>query len=1553
MKSLSGQAVMKRRPAPSAAPPPIPSDDLEWATVSDSRGKELQGVKTVSFDEDASALFATHKNGAVLKWDWRLGKFETFIPEDKDKNDMIHAVLCVGSVLWVSSGKGKIILYDTETRKVLTKVVGHTAEIFCMVKVSGAADARVITGSIDFVVKVWDEDAMLVSHSAHHHGAILCAIQWRSESDEDPPQIWTGSNDGSVFRWNDGDRNGKVDKEEGTTLRHSTSEAVTCLEQVDGYVWAGTERGKLVIFDPVEEDPVCEIPAHKERISSVRAMGRAAWSAGSDKVIFGWSSKTLPVRPKLLYKVDAEIGYVKNMVRISWAVWVFHSKGLAIYASKSTLEEANDRAGALTEEGHRLSERIKSLEDDVLHHMEVRDSLEHQLRTMSQRQEKAKADLAEAKERCGELEADLERATKDGEEAELRHGESLRGKEIEAEQAIQEAQQSEKERQEELAGLRAKAEEEAALALEREKAAEEERARLMGEAEKRASELEELRSELGAARSELDAERKAKDAEVSGLKGEMEAERKARDAEMEELRGRLEAQAESRKRDREAEVSRLKDEMEAERKAKDAEMEAERKARDAEMEAERKARDAEMEELRGRLEAQAESGRRDREAEVSRLKDEMGAEVEAERKAKDAEMEDMRRKLESALDAERRERQGEAEGLRGKIKEYEELMRSSEGENRELLRARDDEKRGLEEQLASAVRGREEAEAENSGLRDQVERSSKELEMLRGESKGLGERATALESELSTREEALASRVAEISDLQRQHEALQETSTRALDDALSKSREEMEGMKRAMQGEIEGLRQKLSEVSESRDDAARESEGRLQEARDGLSALEESLKQSEEGSSKLREENARLEEEVQNLRTNHAKTLLLAGSKHQELLARSRKEMEEKSQDYERQLEAKEAEIRDLQAKHSETQGEYEERMRELEQAQETKQHELEGSINKLEEDLEDARDECERQRQDAEQMQREHEELLSAKEKSHSDEVLQLESKINECEHLFHDQQEDLIQKQLEHERKLSEEREAFESKLSAERQEHEENLIAEREERARMQDEYENQLGTEREERAKVQEEFEKLQDTTHHLEEELGSIQAGFDQAEAKIREYQNMVNSLRDIHEEQTKIADGKHEEEKARLRHEIEDLREGAEQIKSQHEAAMRRQEDAFEEEKQTMARKHGAQTQELVAKMEEQGRAFDAKKRQILEHYKTEIENLTRSSKEVEQKLLLHIQTIEGVKRTLEADLSKTRDELQRQTHKGEVLGSKVESLLQRNEELEETEREHASEKERIFMELEDLRSLVESTRGANPLAYANMFHPDGVDVALYMRTLKQDIFNTISELGKEVGALKHEVDVRDKTIVSLEDQVKASEEALEKKRKKKRKWKMAYLRLSATNAEEVNGLQGQLQQTREELMNQQVMYKKVQQALRQAAHQLQHAKGLEGALDQAQGEYAQLLTKLSSVRQQAERDGRESRATISKLQAELDAKTRMFEQTMSEMNQEVSALAQIKRQQEQRQAAQEAARKLEEEARLARRRKAQQQQEEAPASPPFQERERYSGFVC
>ena len=173
----------------------------------------------------------------------------------------------------------------------------------------------------------------------------------------------------------------------------------------------------------------------------------------------------------------------------------------------------------------------------------------------------------------------------------------------------------------------------------------------------------------------------------------------------------------------------------------------------------------------------------------------------------------------------------------------------------------------------------------------------------------------------------------------------------------------------------------------------------------------------------------------------------------------------------------------------------------------------------------------------------------------------------------------------------------------------------------------------------------------------------------------------------------------------------------------------------------------------------------------------------------------------------------------------------------------------------------------------------------------------------------------------------------------------------MAYLRLSASQTEEINGLQTQLQHANEQSQNQQISYKKTQQALRQAAQQLQHAKGLEGALDQAQEEYSNLLTKLSSVRQQAESEKRESQGIIKELRSEIIAKTRVFEQAMSEMNQEVNDLKKIKRQKEEQQAAYQTARRLEKEAR-ARREKERLETKESPA-PAYKEPERYSGFVC
>ena len=104
MNSLSGAAVLNRRKGASRVePPPIVEDALQWATISSGKSKELAEIKTVCYDPETKNVFATHKSGAVLLWDWKAGRFETFLAADKDRNDLIHAVLGVGNSLWVSS----------------------------------------------------------------------------------------------------------------------------------------------------------------------------------------------------------------------------------------------------------------------------------------------------------------------------------------------------------------------------------------------------------------------------------------------------------------------------------------------------------------------------------------------------------------------------------------------------------------------------------------------------------------------------------------------------------------------------------------------------------------------------------------------------------------------------------------------------------------------------------------------------------------------------------------------------------------------------------------------------------------------------------------------------------------------------------------------------------------------------------------------------------------------------------------------------------------------------------------------------------------------------------------------------------------------------------------------------------------------------------------------------------------------------------------------------------------------------------------------------------
>ena len=1485
MNSLSGSAVLNRRKGTNVdEATPVLEDSLQWATIANSKSADLGAIKTVSYDPETKTIFATHKKGHVLNWNWKSGQFDTFLDADKSA-DIVHAVLCVGNLLWVSCGKGKINIYDAETLKTVTKVVAHTAEVFCMIKISGTGVAKVLTGSIDFVVKIWDEDAMLVSHSAHHHGAIMCAIQIHLGRDSGShPQIWTGSNDGTIFKWNDVNRDGKVNEEEGTVLKHSTSEAITCLEQVsDVFVWAGTERGKLIIWDTDSEESVCEIPAHKERISSICAMGNAAWSASADKTIMVWSAKSLPVRPKLLYKLDVEIGYVKTMLKINWALWVFHSKGLAIYSSASSLDGAFSLCSDLKENVNQLKKQIESLESQVKNGKSVEESLEYQVRTLSSRQEKSTSELADLQQKFKDAQSDLEEVRKEKESSTKQSRddieqkeEEMKEKELEVEafkQQVEDLKRECKERQDH----EAEQERKNAEAVKAAEAAEADIARLEGEAQSRSAEIAQMKESIDDLQSKLDKvdeENQGKDREIARLEKTLEEQLesgKGRDSEFDDLRSKYVAEG----KERETEIANLQERLDSQSKEKAAEI--------------------------AKLQSELEREGKEKEAEIANLQ----RQLDEDGKGKDAEIQ----RIQNKLEAEGKEKDAEIAEMQRRMNEYDKSLKRSENDNRKLQEQAANEKRDFESKLANAVKGTDDAEESVKGLQDRLKGKEEQIQKLQEQILQMNQKADAIEAELLKRNEALGARDAEIANLQESQTVLREDSSRALNEARSNLEKEKQDMENRLRSEMSKMDERVAEISKSKDKDIQDSEDKLKDARDNVSSLKQALAASKEDFARLQSEKEGLSDEVKNLRENHAKTLLLAGSKHQELLARSRKEMEEKSNEYENEIRAKESEIADLQKKNSDTCGEYEDRLKELEEAQSVAEKELEDAIHELEDEVRNKEVECENQKRDA-----------SNKEKEYQDKIEEYQDKIDSQERSHEEEVKNLQEKIEEHSGELEQNRRDYEEKLS---KEHDDAL--------------------------KFKTLYEDSQGSARILEEELGKIQTDFDQAESRIKEYHEMVSALKEIHQEQTKVLVREHEEEVEKLNHAIGNLEKDMDLAKENFQEKLQQQQECFEQEKSSEEQRHKAEIEACERKLIEQKESFNAKTRDILEKYKAEIESLTRASKEVELRLLAHIQKIEGEKKKLELDLAQTKEELQRRIHSEKLLSSKLESLEIKNEELEGTVKKNAVEKERIFMELEDLRSLIESTRGANPLAYANMFHPDGIDVALYMRTLKQDIFSTISELTKEISSLKHEIDVNQKNIVSLQDQSNALEEALEKKRKKKRKWKMAYLRMSASQTEEMNGLQAQLQQTSEQLQNQQIMYKKSQSALRQAAHQLQHAKGLEGALDQAQEEYAHLLTKLSSVRQHAESEKKESQSIINELQSELNAKTKIFEEAMSEMNQEVNVLKQMKRKQEEQHNLYQTAIKLEEEARA----RSKKVQAEENQSPSYKERERYSGFVC
>lgn len=128
---------------------------LSWATVHHFDEREAGKNKCVTLHE--GSLYAATTGEGVRKWNARTGAMETVLPSSLF-SDPIHSLCVVGHCLWVNTGSntssGNIVIYDLETGQVKVKAfAAHKSEVTCMA--AGPGDKYVVTGGVDFNVKLW------------------------------------------------------------------------------------------------------------------------------------------------------------------------------------------------------------------------------------------------------------------------------------------------------------------------------------------------------------------------------------------------------------------------------------------------------------------------------------------------------------------------------------------------------------------------------------------------------------------------------------------------------------------------------------------------------------------------------------------------------------------------------------------------------------------------------------------------------------------------------------------------------------------------------------------------------------------------------------------------------------------------------------------------------------------------------------------------------------------------------------------------------------------------------------------------------------------------------------------------------------------------------------------------------------------------------------------------------------------------------------------------------------------------------------------------------
>ncbi|KAL6757738.1 hypothetical protein V8C86DRAFT_2615009 [Haematococcus lacustris] len=344
-----------------AGPGSLAPGAFDWATVYQFDDKESNRFRGVcALDSAASQspgsscfIYCASQAEGVRRWHVSSGASEVLV-EPSAFQDPVHCLAVVARNLWVCTGNnataGSVVIFDLDTAAPKCKpFAAHKGEITAMV--AGVGGKYMVTGGVDFQVKVWGPDGTPLVTSNHHNKqveALLLTPLTKGAGTASSGKLWTAAADASLAVWSDEAGSGLLEASKTKVVKVEGGRAIKIMVLNGSSVWCGCEGGQVCVYGV--EDVVLRraFRPHQDTVDAMASVGNQVWSGSRDRSIIAHDATSHAP----LFTLGDQGSGVRSLLCHGWYVWTFSMKHIRVFSGSGTWQAAVDEVVA----------RLKALE---------------------------------------------------------------------------------------------------------------------------------------------------------------------------------------------------------------------------------------------------------------------------------------------------------------------------------------------------------------------------------------------------------------------------------------------------------------------------------------------------------------------------------------------------------------------------------------------------------------------------------------------------------------------------------------------------------------------------------------------------------------------------------------------------------------------------------------------------------------------------------------------------------------------------------------------------------------------------------------------------------------------------------------------------------------------------------------------------------------------------------------------------------------------------------------------------------------------------------------